>query len=471
MFPNDFLWGGATAANQIEGAYLEDGKLESTADTLPARERIKFLFEPKAFLEQEFAYYPSHTAIDFYHHYKEDIALMAEMGFKCYRMSIAWSRIFPTGEETEPNEMGLQFYDHVFDECLKYGIEPVVTLSHFELPLSLTKKYNGWISKRLIDLFEKYARCVFIRYKEKVSYWLTFNEVNSVVKLTYHSGGTIIPEGENPEKWGYQILHNQAVAASKAVLACHEIIPDAKIGCMMSYAPVYAYSCHPDDIIASIEQERDREGFAQDLFIKGRYPFYAKRLFAEHGISLDITDEELDIMKRGASDYISISYYMSLTAARKEISGEQTAGNLGGGMKNPYLQSSEWGWQIDPAGLRISLNRLYEMYEKPIFIVENGIGVKETLSGETVDDAYRIAYHREHIKQLKEAVKDGVKIMGYCVWSPMDIVSNSTGEMAKRYGFIYVDVDDMGKGSFRRYKKHSFDWYKRVISSNGEELD
>ncbi|MCR4633118.1 MAG: glycoside hydrolase family 1 protein [Erysipelotrichaceae bacterium] len=468
-FPNEFLWGGATAANQIEGAYLEDGKGLSTADMLPDRERVKYLFDPKVFLEKKFDYYPSHTAIDFYHRYKEDIALMAEMGFKCYRMSISWARIFPDGEG-DPNEEGLKFYDRVFDECLKYHIEPVVTLSHFEMPLALTKKYNGWIDKRLIDLFEKYARCVFSRYKDLVKYWLTFNEVNSVTLLTYHSGGCIVPAGANKAQWGYQILHNQAVAAAKAVIACHEIIPDAEIGCMMSYAPVYAHTCHPEDVMAAMEQERERENFALDLFTTGEYPYYSQRLFKKLNIYLDISEEELKVLKKGQSDFISISYYMSLTGQRKDAEGEKAEGNISGGIKNPYLEETDWGWQIDPVGLRISLNHLYERYHKPIFVVENGIGVKEKLMNDTVEDDYRISYHREHIRQLNEAIEDGIKVLGYCAWSPMDIVSNSTGEMAKRYGFIYVDRNDDGSGTYSRYKKRSFDWYKKVIASNGEDL-
>ena len=339
------------------------------------------------------------------------------------------------------------------------------------MPLELTKKYNGWIDKRLISLFEKYAITLFERYRGKVRYWLTFNEVNSVVLLTYHSGGTIVPENENRKRWGYQILHNQAVAAARVTIACHKIIPDAKIGCMMSYAPIYAWSCHPEDVIAAIDQDRDREGFALELFARGKYPFYAERIFSENDITLDITQEELDILKKGTCDFISISYYMSLVAARKEVTGEQAAGNMGGGLKNPHLQASQWGWQIDPIGLRIALNDLYSRYEKPLFIVENGIGVREELKDETVDDGYRIEYHCEHIRQMEEAIRDGVEVMGYCVWSPMDIVSNSTGEMAKRYGFIYVDRDDLGNGTYNRYRKKSFYWYKKVIARNGEDLD
>lgn len=386
-------------------------------------------------------------------------------------MSIAWTRIFPTGEEELPNEEGLKFYDNVFDELIKYGIEPVVTLSHFEMSMYLVQKYNGWIDKRVIQLFEKYCRVVFNRYKDKVKYWLTFNEVNSVTKLPYHSGGTIITEKEKLDEVGYQILHNQAVASSLAVKACHEIIPDAKIGCMMQYSPIYPYSCHPEDVLSSLHLERDRETFSMELFVKGEYPYYTKRLFKELNVNLQVTQEELNLLKTYTVDFISISYYMSLAWARTDFVAETTNGNQMSGLKNPYLESSQWGWQIDPVGLRIALNKLYDTYRVPIFIVENGIGVKEKLENNTVIDDYRIKYLRAHIEQISEAINDGVEVMGYCMWGPIDLISNSTGEMSKRYGFVYVDVDDKGQGSFKRYKKKSFDWYRKVIKTNGEDLE
>lgn len=471
MFSKNFLWGAATAANQIEGAYLEGGKGLSTADYLPGKERIKYLFDPEQMIHTSFSFYPSHKAIDFYHHYKEDICLLGQLGLKCYRMSIAWTRIFPTGEEELPNEEGLKFYDNVFDELIKYGIEPVVTLSHFEMPMYLVQKYNGWIDKRVIQLFEKYCRVVFNRYKDKVKYWLTFNEVNSVTKLPYHSGGTIITEKEKLDEVGYQILHNQAVASSLAVKACHEIIPDAQIGCMMQYSPIYPYSCHPEDVLSSLHLERDRETFSMELFVKGEYPYYTKRLFKELNVNLQVTQEELSLLKTYTVDFISISYYMSLAWARTDFVAETTNGNQMSGLKNPYLESSQWGWQIDPVGLRIALNKLYDTYRVPIFIVENGIGVKEKLENNTVIDDYRIKYLRAHIEQISEAINDGVEVMGYCMWGPIDLISNSTGEMSKRYGFVYVDVDDKGQGSFKRYKKKSFDWYRKVIKTNGEDLE
>ena len=470
MFSKDFLWGGATAANQIEGAYNEEGKGLSTADILPGKERFNYLFDPQGMMDTNFDFYPSHKAIDHYHHYKEDIALMAEMGFKCYRLSISWPRIYPNGYDEIPNEEGLQYYDDLFDECLKNGIQPLVTLSHFEMPLALTKEYNGWIDKKCIQYFEKYVRTVFERYQNKVKYWLTFNEVNSVTKLTFHSGGTIVPKGENVDQYGYQILHNQAVASSLAVKACHEIIPDAKVGCMVQYSPIYPYSCHPDDVFAAMELERDRETFALELFVKGEYPYYSKRLFNKLDVNLDVTKEELDILKQYPVDFISFSYYMSLAWAREGFIGEITKGNQMSGIKNPNLESTEWGWQIDPKGLRIALNKLYDTYRKPLFIVENGIGVKEELKHDTVEDDYRIDYLKQHLLQVEEAIEDGIPVMGYTMWAPMDIVSNSTGEMSKRYGLIYVDVDDKGNGTFKRYKKKSFNWYKSVIKSNGGTL-
>ncbi|MCF0105126.1 MAG: glycoside hydrolase family 1 protein [Holdemanella sp.] len=466
----DFLWGGAIAANQAEGAYDIDCKGLSVADTLPGKERVKYLFNPSGLLNTTFDHYPTHKAIDFYHHYKEDVALMAEMGFTCFRTSISWCRIFPTGDELEPNEEGLQFYDDLFDECLKYNIQPLVTLSHFDMPYALVEKYNGWVNKHLIDCFKRLCEVVFDRYKHKVKYWLTFNEVNSVTKLHFVSGGTIVNKEDNPDQVGYQMLHNMCVAGAYAVELCHTMIPDALIGCMIQYSPVYAYSCHPEDQKAAIDFERDRELFALELQAKGEYPFYTKRMFDKMNVHLDMTEEELSVLKNNPVDFISFSYYMSLVQGRDELHEESTKGNIFSGLKNPYLESTEWGWQIDAMGLRYSLNRLYEIYRKPLFIVENGIGVAEELVNDTVEDDYRIAYLRSHIEQMKEAILDGVDVLGYTMWSPFDIVSNSTGEMRKRYGFVYVDVNDDGSGTFKRYKKKSFNWYKKVIQSNGEDL-
>lgn len=466
----DFLWGGGVAANQIEGAWQEDGRGPAITDMMPGRERVKYLFNPDAMLQKSFDRYPCREGVDFYHHYQEDIALMAEMGYKCFRTSISWSRIFPNGDEMEPNEAGLDFYKRVFSECRKYNIEPLVTLSHFDTPLGILEKYNGWVNKEVIQLFERFCEVVFKRYKGLVKYWLTFNEINSVTSLPFHSGGSLVPKGSTVDQIGYQCLHNQCVAGAIAVKMCHEICPDAKIGCMVQYSPVYAYSCHPDDVQASVEFERDRELFALELQARGEYPFYAARIFRKLNITLDTTEDEMTLLKENPVDFISFSYYMSLTFGRKELQVDQTQGNILSGLKNPYLESTEWGWQIDANGLRTALNRLYELYRKPLFIVENGIGVVEQLENETIQDDYRIEYHREHIKAMKNAIEDGVEVMGYLCWAPIDMVSNSTGEMRKRYGMIYIDLDDEGKGTFTRTPKKSFYWYKKVIESNGETL-
>lgn len=467
---SDFLWGGAVAANQVEGAWQADGRGPAITDMMPGRERVKYLFDPATMLDQEFDRYPCREGIDFYHHFEEDIAYMAEMGYKCFRTSISWSRIFPEGDEEEANEAGLAFYDRMFSVCRKYHIEPLVTLSHFDTPLGLTRKYNGWANKQLIGFFERYCRVLFTRYKGIVNYWLTFNEINSVTSLPFHSGGSLVPKGMSVEQIGYQCLHNQCVAGAIAVKLCHEICPEAKVGCMVQYSPVYAYSCHPKDVQAASDFERDRELFALELQARGEYPFYAPRMLRKLGITIDITSEETTLLKENPVDFISFSYYMSLTNGRKELQLEQTKGNIFTGLKNPYLESTQWGWQIDAHGLRTALNRLYELYRKPLFIVENGIGMEEHPQNGEINDDYRIAYHREHIQQMKEAIEDGVDILGYLCWSPIDMVSNSTGEMRKRYGMIYVDLDDTGRGSFARSPKKSFYWYRQVIQSNGEQL-
>ena len=471
MLSNNFLWGVATAANQIEGAYDKDGKGLSTADVLPGNVRKKYIFSPNVLLKHKFSYYPSYKAIDFYDHYESDIKLLKELGIKSYRMSIAWTRIYPKGIEEQPNEKGLEFYDKIFDLLNQANIQPMVTLSHFELPLYLTEKYNGWANKKVINLFEKYAKTVFLRYKDKVKYWLTFNEVNSVTAMPFHSGGAITDDKSQITQLGYQCLHNQAVAAAKVNKLCHEIIPDAKIGCMIQYSPVYPYSCHPDDVWAAQNFERTRETFATDLFVRGEYPFYTKRLFDQLNIKISTTPDELKILKEHPADFIAISYYMSLTMARKDFMSQTTEGNIFSGLKNPNLQSTKCVCQIGPKGLRIALNQLFDKYQKPICIVENGVGMKEKLVNGTVNDQGRISYLRSHIKALEEASDDGVKLMGYYVWSIFDLVSNSTGEMSKRYGLVYVDVDDDGKGTFNRYKKASFNWYKNVIKTNGKELE
>ncbi len=477
-FRKDFLWGGATAANQVEGAFDADGKGLSTADMLTNGTHTS----PRKITSgtEKGCYYPSRIASDFYHHYEQDIALMAEMGFKVYRMSIAWSRIFPTGEEETPNEEGLRFYDRVFDALLAHGIEPLVTLSHYEMPLALTEKYNGWADRRLIDLFERYARTVFQRYKGKVKYWLTFNEINcaclplgNYMALGIRNKGTqSFLNQVDDKKLRYQALHHQLVASARAVIAGHEIDPGIKIGNMIAMMPVYPYSCDPEDLLLYQENWRENNWYCADVQVQGRYPFYAESLWKKHGVELHITPEDRETLERGTVDFFSFSYYQTnCVTLHSDVA--QASGNLLGGAKNPYLEVSDWGWQIDPKGLRFTLNEIYARYHIPMIIVENGLGARDVLEPDgTVHDPYRIEYLKKHIAAMKQAVEeDGVDLLGYTMWGCIDLISASTGEMSKRYGFIYVDSDDEGHGTFDRYRKDSFYWYKKVIASNGENLD
>ncbi|MDU5110854.1 MAG: 6-phospho-beta-glucosidase [Clostridium sp.] len=464
-FNEGFLWGGAIAANQCEGAYNEDGKGLSIQDIMPngivgpisdgpVEENLKLV------------------GIDFYHRYKEDIKLFAEMGFKTLRFSIAWSRIFPKGDEETPNELGLKFYDNVIDECLKYGIEPLVTLSHYETPLHLAKTYDGWRNRKLIKFFENYCRVVFERYKGKVKYWLTFNEINSVIHFPLMGAGILTPKAELTKQDVYQAAHHELVASALAVKLAHEIMPDAKVGCMVLGVINYPMTPHPDDMIASMERDHDLMFFT-DIHVRGKYPRYTKKLFRELGVNIQMEPEDEEILKNTV-DFISFSYYMSKCTAKDLSKYEKGRGNLTSGVKNPYLEESEWGWQIDPQGLRYICNYFYNRYEKPLFIVENGLGAVDELvevDGEkTVIDDYRIKYLNDHLVELGKAIEDGVEIMGYTSWGCIDLVSASTAELKKRYGFIYVDRQNDGSGTLERYKKKSFNWYKEVIRTNGGSL-
>lgn len=466
MFPKDFLWGGAVAANQCEGAYQEDGKGLSIQDVMP-----KGIKGPRT--ERPTPDNLKLEGIDFYHRYKEDIAMFAEMGFKVFRTSIAWSRIFPNGDEEEPNEAGLQFYDDLFDECLKYGIRPLVTISHYETPFHLAEAYDGWLDRRLIGFYERYVRTIFTRYKGKVKYWLTFNEINSILNSPFMSGGINTPKEELTDSQLYQAIHHELVASALATKIGHEIDPEFRIGCMILSMPIYPLSPDPRDVIRAMEEEHKNSVFT-DVHVRGEYPGYIKRYFREKGITLDITDEDREILKNTV-DFISFSYYVSVCATADESKNIRGEGNLLGGVPNPTLKASEWGWQIDPRGLRYVLNQLWDKYQKPLFIVENGLGAADTLvpdgkGGYTVEDNYRIEYMRDHLLQVEEAIEDGVDVMGYTSWGCIDLVSASTAEMRKRYGFIYVDRNNDGTGTLARYRKKSFYWYKDVIASNGASL-
>ncbi|PAC34098.1 6-phospho-beta-glucosidase [Caldifermentibacillus hisashii] len=473
-FPEGFLWGGAIAANQTEGAYLEGGKGLTTVDIMPTGKNRWAIAtgHVDSFKPIEGEYYPSHEAIDFYHRYKEDIALFAEMGFKALRISISWARIFPNGDDETPNEAGLQFYDDLFDELLKFGIQPVVTIAHFDVPLHLVEAYGSWKNRKLVEFFEKYATTIFKRYKDKVKYWMTFNEINMLLHLPFVGAGLVFKEGDDKLQIQYQAAHHQLVASSLAVKACHEIIPDAKIGCMLAGGATYPYTCHPDDVFRAMEKDRESYFFI-DVQSRGEYPGYAKRFFKENNLTIKMEAGDEELLKKYTVDYIGFSYYGSrATSGDPEILKQITSGNVFASVENPYLEKSEWGWPIDAKGLRITANQLYDRYQKPLFIVENGLGAVDTVSpdGEVHDD-YRIEYLRKHIIQMGEAIQDGVELIGYTSWGPIDLVSASTGEMKKRYGYIYVDKDNEGNGSLQRLKKRSFYWYKQVIESNGANLD
>lgn len=485
----DFLWGGATAANQYEGGFHEGGKGVSSSDVLtrgsacePRGITAKLSNGSDLFMKGisihelplgaelsviEGYDYPSHKAIDFYHNYKEDIALFAELGFKSYRMSISWTRIFPTGLEDEPNQDGLQFYDKVFEELLSYGIEPIVTLHHFEVPLTLSNKWGAWSDRRMIDVFLKFCRVVFQRYKKKVKYWLTFNEINNIY-FGFMSSGIV----KDDITTIMQSSHHQLVASALAVKMGHSISPEFKIGCMLaaSRCTVYPKTCNPKDVQATWEQ-KCRQYFFTDVQCRGAYPTYHLQYLKQNHIEIKMESEDEEVLKNGTVDFISISYYRSMIGSFEKKEKENDTLQLG--EINPYLKATEWGIAIDPMGLRIILNDLYDRYQLPLMIVENGIGAVDVIEEDgKIHDVERMNFFKSHIQAMKQAIEiDGVDVIGYMTWAPIDIVSAGTGEMKKRYGFIYVDMDDKGNGTLRRSKKDSFHWYKRVIESNGEQLD
>ena len=473
-FPEGFLWGGATAANQGEGGWNVDDRGLANVDVIPhGLDRFSAMLGEGTPLEcDDEHYYPSHEAIDLYHHYKEDIALLAEMGFKVYRMSIAWTRIFPNGDEDEPNETGLAFYENVFRECRAHGIEPLVTITHFDLPIHLIKEYGGWRSRKLIEFYKRLARTLFSRYKGLVRYWLTFNEINMILHLPFMGAGLVFEEGESREQAKYLAAHNELVASAWATKIAHDIDPDIKVGCMLAAGSYYPYSCNPADVRDA--QLRNQENyFFVDVQARGHYPAFALRRFEREGIDVGMTAEDEKILAENTVDFVSFSYYSSrCTAAEPPVDAEM-AGNAFRGVKNPYLQASQWGWAIDPLGLRITMNDLYDRYQKPLFIVENGLGARDEVEEDgSINDDYRIDYLRAHIEAMRGAiVEDGVELWGYTTWGPIDLVSASTGEMSKRYGFVYVDRDDAGNGTLERRRKKSFCWYKKVIASNGADLD
>ncbi len=490
-FKKGFLWGGATAANQYEGGYLSGGKGLAVADTLTGGDGIHgiprtFICElpdgtrkvfdgredipagAKAIVDPN-TYYPSHVATDFYHHWKEDIALFAEMGMNVYRLSINWTRIFPNGDDEQPNEEGLVFYENVFKECHKYGIEPLVTLYHFDCPLHLANEYDGWVSRHTVDAFENYVRTVFTRYKGLVKYWLTINEININTNFMMNGVHEHLSNKQNAE----QARWNLFVGSAKAVTIGHEIDPENQIGLMIAHGASYPRTCDPEDVLAEVLQAHDFKWFYGDVLCRGYYPEYKLKQLERDGIVIKKEPGDDELIKEGIVDFYSFSYYSSMACAAHPEKYAETDGNQSRGVSNPYLKASEWGWTVDPIGLRINLNQIYDRYHLPMMIVENGLGALDKVEADgSIHDTYRIDYMRDHIKQMKDAVEiDGVDLMGYTPWGHIDLVSAGTGEMRKRYGFIYVNMDDDGNGDLSRSKKDSFYYMKKVYESNGEDLD
>lgn len=470
-FPDGFLWGGALAANQAEGGWREGGKGLTTVDMIPHgphRLAVK-TGQEKRFALREDEFYPSHQAIDFYHRYKEDIALMAEMGFTVFRTSIAWSRLYPKGDELTPNAEGIAFYRDLFAECKKYNIEPLVTLCHFDVPMHLVIEYGSWRNRKMVEFFGRYARTCFDAFDGLVKYWLTFNEINILLHSPFSGAGLVFEEGEDQEQVKYQAAHHELVASALATKIAHEVNPDNQVGCMLAGGNFYPRTCKPEDVWAALEKDRENLFFI-DVQARGAYPSYTRRLFKEKGIAI-VAEAGDDELLKHTVDFVSFSYYASRCASADMNDNNSSAANIVKSLKNPHIQASEWGWGIDPLGLRITMNMMYDRYQKPLFLVENGLGAKDEINAQgEIEDDYRISYLREHILAMREAIEDGIPVIGYTSWGCIDLVSASTGEMSKRYGFVYVDRDDAGQGTLDRKRKKSFYWYQKVIASNGADL-
>lgn len=471
-FPENFMWGGAVAANQLEGAYDTDGKGLCVADINEFRDDVDIT--KKSNLEVTTDYikealastdriFPKRWGIDFYHTYKDDLKLLAELGLKTFRTSINWARIYPNGDDEKPNEAGLKFYDELFDEIIKNGMEPMITISHYEIPLNLTTAYKGWYLREVIDFFEKYCKTVFDRYAGKVKYWIIVNQINLIVHESFNHLGIAADLVDDLLSAKYQGVHNEMVACARATKYAHEHYPDMEIGMMLCGGPAYPATCKPEDVLAA-QKHNQMEYFFSDVLMRGLYPGYALRYFEDHDIHVEFGEHDEEDLKN-TCDFFSFSYYYTRICSKESYENGNEA------IRNMELPANPWGWTIDPIGLRILLNEFYDRYQKPIYITENGVGYYDKLENGEIHDPYRIEYYRDHITQMKEAIKDGVDLRGYYAWGPIDIVSCSSSEMSKRYGFIYVDLDDYGKGSGQRIKKDSFAWMQKVIQSNGESLD
>lgn len=482
-FPKDFLWGGATAASQVEGAWNEGGKGLDTADCrlAPAHLRTADRATPDfkrmtsdrlaaAIACEDEGDYPFRWGSDGYHRWEEDLDLYAEMGLKVYRMSVSWARIFPNGDDAEPNQEGIDHYRRVLEGCRARGMKVFLTMLHYSIPVNLVENYGGWKNRKLIDFYLRYARVLFENYGDLVDYWLPFNEMNAGRFLPYCGAALISDREENFDASVYQALHHEFVASALAVKLGHEIIPGSQIGCMIARFCHYAGSCRPEDQLQTLRDEQYTNWFYTDVMARGIYPEYMERFWDLKGIEIKMEPGDEQILAEGTADFISFSYYFTQVSTVDDA-WEKTDGNLTIGNKNPYLSTSEWGWQEDPIGLRITLNQIWDRYRKPLFIAENGLGAIDVVEEDgTIHDPYRIAYLKHHIEAMREAIVDGVNLLGYTWWGIIDLVSNGTVQMSKRYGFIYVDADDGGNGTFNRTRKDSFYWYQRCIATNGEDL-
>lgn len=468
VFKEEFLWGGSIAANQCEGAFDVDGRGLDLLDIIPGglEKRKAAYASPLDYMDENIEYSPNRKAIDFYHHYKEDISLFAEMGFNCLRISVNWTRIFPNGDEKIPNEKGLAFYDSVIEELIKHNIEPVITLNHFNVPYYLAKHYGGWTNRKMIDFYLNLSELLMKRYKGKVKKWITFCEINMALKEPYFTLGLLFKKGDDIKKKQYQGIHNQLVASSLAIKKAHEIDKENKVGCMIAARLTYPNNSNPNEIL-KVFKINNEDLMLSDVQVFGEYPYQMKKVLENENVKIEMEKDDLKILKENTVDFVSFSYYATHMATQ-DIHSEK---NKFGKIKNPYCEESEWGWTIDPIGIRYTLNFLQERYHKPLFIVENGLGAQDIVeeNGE-INDPYRIHYLSKHIEQVKLAVQDGVELMGYLTWGPIDVISATEGQMKKRYGFIYVARDDYGKGTLKRSKKKSFEWYKKVIKSNGEDI-
>lgn len=465
-FPDDFLWGAATAAYQVEGAFDEEGKGLSVQDA------------------KNFSNPVHNTTVtsDHYHRFREDVALMKSLGLKSYRFSIAWTRIYPDGVTLNPQ--GIIFYNQLIDELLKQGIEPLVTLYHFDHPQALQQAWGGWYDDRMIDYFARFAQTCFNEFGDRVSYFMTLCESNNVVLYPDLIGG--VPEGVAVEAWRFQVSRIMALANAKVITLCHEILPQAKIGPCIGYAVAYAATCAPQDVLAAMNEDEFRTFYPLDLLCLGRQNPTVVSFFAQRGLDIRLAEHERITLKNVRPDFIAFNYYQSDVAKYCPLASQETQpgfnadGQKGGfkyphfpglyaGDSNPYLQRNDWDWEIDPVGLRIACRKLYDRYQLPLMITENGLGACDSLIGGEINDVYRINYLQQHIAQMRLAISDGVPIWGYYPWSFMDVMSTSNG-YHKRYGFVYIDRDDQQLKTLRRIKKASFYWYQQVISSNGKQL-